>query len=150
MNAFKKMLAASAWLTTSAAPTLLAPSSASAHEFWLEPTSFRPTAGTPIGVYVCNGSGYEGWSLPRDARRIEEFVAVGSGGSQPVVGLDGAQPAGLVRLTTPGGYVLAYQSNRAMTVQTDEKFDEYLREKGLDAVLARRIAEGRRGRRVRE
>jgi hypothetical protein len=150
MNAFKKTLAASAWLTTSGAAALLATPTASAHEFWLEPTSFRATAGTPIGVYVCNGSGYEGWSLPRDARRLEEFVAVGSDGSHPVVGLDGAQPAGVVRLTTAGGYVVAYQSNRAMTVQSDDKFDEYLREKGLDAVLARRIAEGHRGGRVRE
>jgi hypothetical protein len=37
-----------------------------------------------------------------------------------------------------------------MTVQPDENFDAYLREKGLDAVLARRTAEGHRGGRVRE
>ena len=123
---------------------------ASAHEFWLEPTAFAVPAGGHIGVYVCNGSGYEGWSLPRDPRRIEEFVAVGPDGSHPVLGLDGSEPAGLVRFAAPGGYVIAYRSNRAMTVQPDEKFDEYLREKGLDAVLARRMAEGHRGGRVRE
>jgi uncharacterized GH25 family protein len=124
--------------------------SASAHEFWLEPTAFTIRAGTPIGVYVCNGSGYEGWALPRDSRRIEEFVAVGTDGSHPVVGMDGADPAGLVRLTVPGGYVIAYQSNRSMTVQTDQKFDDYLREKGLDEILARRNADGRRTGKVRE
>ena len=33
---------------------------ATAHEFWLEPTAYRAPSGTPLGVYVCNGSGYEG------------------------------------------------------------------------------------------
>jgi Domain of unknown function (DUF4198) len=124
--------------------------SASAHEFWLEPTAFTASAGGHIGIYLCNGSGFEGWSLPRDPRRIEEFIAVGPDGAHPVVGLDGSQPAGLVRFTAPGGYVIAYRSNRAMTVQPDEKFDAYLREKGLDAILARRRAEGHSGGRVRE
>jgi len=123
---------------------------ASAHEFWLEPTAFSAPVGGPIGIYVCNGSGFEGWSLPRDPRRIEEFVAVGPDGSHPVVGLDGSEPAGIVRLTGPGSYVLAYRSNRAMTVQPDEKFDAYLREKGLDAVLATRNKERHGGGRVRE
>jgi len=123
---------------------------ASAHEFWLEPTAFNAPAGGPIGIYVCNGSGFEGWSLPRDPRRIEEFVAVGPDGSHPVVGLDGSEPAGIVRLTGAGSYVLAYRSNRAMTVQPDEKFDAYLREKGLDAALATRNKERHGGGRVRE
>ena len=77
-------------------------------------------------------------------------MAVGPDGSHPVVGLDGSEPAGIVRLTGPGSYVLAYRSNRAMTVQPDEKFDAYLREKGLDAVLATRNKERHGGGRVRE
>ena len=66
MSRFKSVLAASALLTASAG--------VSAHEFWLQPTAYRTSAGKPLGVYVCNGSGYEGWSLPRDTRRIEKFV----------------------------------------------------------------------------
>ena len=89
---------------------------ASAHEFWLEPTAFSAPAGGHIVIYLCNGSGFEGWSLPRDPRRIEEFIAVGPDGAHPVVGLDGSQPAGLIRFTTPGGYVSRI-ANRAMTVQ---------------------------------
>jgi uncharacterized GH25 family protein len=123
---------------------------ASAHEFWLEPTAFDTSAGRPIGVYVCNGSGFEGWSLPRDSTRIEEFIAVGPDGSHLVVGHDGTEPAGLVRLTSPGGYVVVFRSNRAMTMQRDEKFDEYLQEKGLDEVLATRSKEGHHGGKVRE
>jgi uncharacterized GH25 family protein len=141
MNSFKVALAACG---------LLAGSTASAHEFWLEPTAFNASAGGPIGIYVCNGSGFEGWSLPRDPRRIEAFVATGPDGAHPVVGLDGSEPAGIVRLTAPGGYVIAYRSNRSMTVQADETFDEYLSEKGLDTILARRKQQGHRGGRVRE
>src|SRR5262245_47085804 len=139
-----------AFLTTLRVVWLVNPIAASAHEFWLEPTAFNAPAGVPIGVYVCNGSGFEGWSLPRDTRRIQEFVAIGPDGAHPVVGLDGKEPAGVVRLVSPGGYVLAYRSNRAMTVQPDQKFDEYLKEKGLDAVLTRRNKEGHHGGQVRE
>lgn len=115
---------------------------ASAHEFWVEPSAFRLEDGERLAVRLCVGDGFDGWSLPRSAGRIEQFTAIGPGGEQPVVGLDGADPAGVVRLATPGFHVIAYRSNRAFQVLTAERFDQHLREKGLDRIAALRDKSG--------
>lgn len=109
---------------------------ASAHEFWLEPSAFTVERGERIGVRLCVGDGFEGWSQARNPARIERFVAAGAAGQQSVVGLDGADPAGALRLTAPGDYVIAYQSDRAFTELPRAEFDAYLRDKGLTRVIA--------------
>lgn len=115
-------------------------SAASAHEFWLEPSTFSVEQGGRIGVRLCVGDGYEGWSQARNPARIDSFVAAGPAGQQPVVGLDGADPAGALRLGARGDYVIAYQSDRAFTELPAVEFDAYLRDKGLDRVIAERPA----------
>lgn len=120
----------------------LAAATSGAHEFWVEPSTFSLEPGGRLGIRLCVGDGFEGWSLARNAERIELFVAAGPAGDQPVVGLDGAEPAGIARLTAPGGYVIAYRSNRAFTEMPPAKFDAYLKDKGLDGIIALR---GRRG-----
>jgi len=116
--------------------------SACAHEFWVEPATFTLESGGRLGIRLCVGDGFEGWSLARNAQRIEKFVATGPAGEQPVVGLDGSEPAGIARLTTPGGYVIAYRSNRAFTEMPTLKFDAYLKDKGLDRIVALRARQG--------
>ena len=56
----------------------------------------------------------------------------------PVVGLDGSDPAGAVRLVAPGGYIVTYRSNRAFTVVPSAEFEQYVSEKGLEKAEARR------------
>jgi uncharacterized GH25 family protein len=123
---------------------------AQAHEFWIEPSSFAISHEKPVGVRLCVADGFEGWSLPRDARRIEEFVAAGPAGIQPIVGLDGSDPAGVARFTAAGLHVVTFRSNRAYTELPAAEFDEYVKEKGLEKIAARPTA--RRGNRqtVRE
>ena len=116
----------------------LAPATAPAHEFWVEPSRFSLEPGERIGVRLCVGDGFEGWSLPRDPRRIEKFVAEGATGAVPVVGLEGSDPAGAVRLVAPGGYIVTYRSNRAFTVVPSADFEQYVSEKGLEKAEARR------------
>ena len=116
----------------------LACAAAGAHEFWVEPAAFALERGGRLDVRLCVGDGLEGWSLARNAQRIEMFVAAGPNGEQPVVGLDGSDPAGIARFTTPGGYVIAYRSNRAFTEMPAAKFDEYLKDKGLEKIIALR------------
>ena len=116
----------------------LGPATASAHEFWVEPTQFSLEPGGRIGVRLCVADGFEGWSLAREARRIEEFVAKGPAGDHPIVGLDGSDPAGVVRLAAAGGYIVTYRSNRALTVVPAADFDRYASEKGLEKIVAGR------------
>ncbi len=113
----------------------LACATACAHEFWVEPSTFTLESGGRLGVRLCVGDGFEGWSLARNAQRIEKFIATGPAGEQPIVGLDGSEPAGIARFTAPGGYVIAYRSNRAFTEMPVEKFDEYLKDKGLEKII---------------
>ena len=116
----------------------LACATAGAHEFWVEPADFTHELGGRLGIRLCVGDGFEGWSLARNAQRIEMFVAAGPAGEQPIVGLDGSEPAGVARFTAPGGYVIAYRSNRAFTEMPAAKFDEYLKDKGLEKIIALR------------
>ena len=123
---------------------------AQGHEFWVEPSTFSLESGKLLGIRLCVGDGFEGWSLARNAERVELFAAAGPAGQQPVVGLDGADPAGVARFPAPGGYVIAYRSNRAFTEMPAAKFEEYLRDKGLENVLALRDKRGERLKSVRE
>lgn len=128
----------------------LAPAGAEAHEFWVEPSAFTLERGDRVDVRLCVGDGFEGWSLARNTQRIEKFVATGPSGEQPLVGLDGSDPAGIARLTAPGGYVIAYRSNRAFTEMPATEFDEYLRDKGLETIAAQRAKRGTSRQKVRE
>ncbi|MGH8203784.1 MAG: DUF4198 domain-containing protein, partial [Steroidobacteraceae bacterium] len=128
----------------------IGPVSAAAHEFWAEPTRFVLATGGAIGVRLCLGDGFEGTSLPRNPARIERFVATGPTGELPVVGLDGADPAGVVRLSATGGYVVAYGSDRAFTEIPEAEFERYAREKGLKRIVAARGAVPARAGKVRE
>jgi len=55
-----------------------------------------------------------------------------------VPGRDGADPAGLVRLPSEGRYVLVYRSNPSTVEMEPADFEDYLREKGLEGVIAQR------------
>ncbi len=128
----------------------LAPAGAHAHEFWVEPSAFTLERGDRVDVRLCVGDGFEGWSLARNTQRIEKFVAAGPSGEQPLVGLDGSDPAGIARLTATGGYVIAYRSNRAFTEMPATEFDQYLRDKGLEKIAAQREKQGMSRQKVRE
>jgi len=128
----------------------LGAATASAHEFWVEPSDFTLEHGGRVGIRLCVGDGFEGWSLARNAQRIEKFIAAGPSGQQPIVGLDGSEPAGVARFTAPGDYVIAYRSNRAFTELPALEFDEYLTDKGLEKIVALRRKQGASQRKVRE
>lgn len=113
-----------------------------AHDFWIEPSAWSPSAATRIGVTLCLGEHFQGWPAERNAARIEEFFAASASGRVPVAGLDGSDPAGSVRFTTPGGYVLGYRSNHAFVEMPPAKFEDYLGEKGLERILALRASAG--------
>lgn len=122
-----------AWLVLACAA-----SPASGHDFWIEPSTYRPRLGQPVGVALRAGDHFQGRPVPRNAERIVKFVSVGPESEKPIPGRDGSDPAGLVRFVRPGTHVLAYRSNRAFTEMEAVKFERYLEEKGLDKVIERR------------
>jgi uncharacterized GH25 family protein len=130
-----------------AATLMLAGSIATAHEFWVEPSTFRPAAGARLDIRLCVGDGIEGWPLPRNEQRIERFETIGRSGKQPLLGIDGADPAGITRLQTSGGYIVAFESKHSLANMPAEQFSAYLKEKGLEQslMLRERRGESQRG-----
>ena len=123
---------AAALVVLSVAPTL------SAHDMWIDPTTFSPEPGTIVGLRLRVGQDLLGDPLPRDPSLINQFVFEDGSGRKPVVGREGADPAGFLRVAMPGMIVVGYRSNPSAIEQTAEKFNQYLKEEGLDAVAALR------------
>src|SRR5689334_25260145 len=84
------------------------PVSLSAHDMWLEPTTFTPGAGRIIAVRLRVGQDMLGDPIPRAASLIDRFVVVDASGTRPVVGRHGAAPAGLLQVPTPDLAIIGY------------------------------------------
>ena len=67
-------------------------------------------------------------------------MIVGPSGERPVLGRDGMDPAGLVRLDAPGIWFVGYRSRPSAVELAPEKFEQYLREEGLEHIIQERVA----------
>jgi hypothetical protein len=113
-----------------------------AHDFWIEPTSFRPEVGATVGVRLMIGQGFRGEALPRNPALIEKFVLVSAGGETEIPGRPADDPAGVVRITAAGLQIVGYRSKDSSVSLEAEKFESYLREEGLEAIVAERARRG--------
>src|SRR5882762_977957 len=116
-----------------------------AHDMWIEPTTFSPESGQVVGVRLRVGQDLLGDPLPRDPALINQFVVEDKAGRKPVVGRDGSDPAGFVHVAVPGLLVIGYRSNPSTIELAAEKFNQYLKEEGLDAVAALRVRRNESG-----
>src|SRR5262245_41199673 len=122
----------------SVAAIALSRAPAFAHDLWIEPTTFSPQPGQLVGVGLRVGQDLVGESLLREPALVNQFVFVDAAGRKPVAGRVGDDPAGSLRVATPGLLVIGYRSNPSAVELTAEKFNQYLKEEGLDAVAALR------------
>ena len=121
-----------------AAMTILLGGTLAAHDMWIEPLSFSPQPGEILALKLRVGQDLLGDPLPRDSSLIKQFVVEDSEGRKPVVGRDGGNPAGFVRVPSPGLLVIGYSSNPSRVELTAEKFNQYLKDEGLDNIAALR------------
>ena len=121
-----------------------------AHDMWIDPTTFSPESGQIVGVRLRVGQDLLGDPLPRDPALINQFVFEDAGGRKSLVGRDGADPAGFLRVAMPGLLVIGYRSNPSAVELTAEKFNQYLRDEGLDAVAALRARRNEMGAKAHE
>jgi hypothetical protein len=117
----------------------------SAHDMWIEPSTFSPEVGELVAVRLRVGQDLLGDPLPRDPALVNQFVVEDALGRKPVVGRPGADPAGVLRVAAPGLLIVGYSSNPSRVEMSAEKFDQYLKEEGLDAVAAVRARRGQTG-----
>ena len=131
---------------------LLAAQPASAHQFWLEPSTYRPAIGQEIGVGVSLGDVfYQGLRTHRSDEDIIKFVAHGPSGQTPVAGNAGDSPIGKIAFSKAGIYILEFV-DRAHFVEIADAplFEKYLVGEGLDQASALRKQRGQTGKPGRE
>jgi uncharacterized GH25 family protein len=121
-----------------------------AHDMWIVPTTFSPGAGQIVGVGLRVGQDLLGDPIPRDPALINQFVFEDAAGRKALVGRDGSDPAGFLRVAMPGLIVIGYHSKPSAVELTPDKFNQYLQEEGLDEVAATRAARHQTGAAARE
>lgn len=121
-----------------------------AHDLWIEPATFFPGTGAIVALKLRVGQDLLGDPVPRDPSLIKQFVYEDATGRKPVVGRDGADPAGFLRAEAAGVLVVGYHSNPSAVTLTAEKFNQYLKEEGLDAIAALRARRNETGAPARE
>lgn len=111
---------------------LLAAPVALGHEFWIEPSDFRPPVGSVVAARVMVGENFFGEAKLRDDTHIVRFEIVGPEGGNPMVGRPGSEPAGLARIAAPGVHLVGYESHPRNVSLEGAKLDQYIREEGLE------------------
>ena len=114
-----------------------------AHDFWIEPTSFRPEVGSLVGFSLRVGQSFRGDPVPLNPDKVVKFVTLPAAGAEtPVDGVPGSDPAGRVRIVAPGYVIAGYRSNPSNLELPPDKFEAYLKEEGLEKVIATRARRG--------
>jgi len=118
--------------------------SAAAHDFWVEPESFRPVAGAKVPLHLHVGADFKGDSALFNAEQFNRYIVNGPSGDKPVDGRLGDDPAGSITIAGPGLYAVIYDSKK-FEVSFDDftKFADYLKDEGLERNLI--VAKARAG-----
>jgi hypothetical protein len=118
------LLSALGWLTP-----------AQAHDFWIEPASFRPAVGTEVPLRLFVGQDFVGEPTVYLPDTFERYVVVGPDGERHIAGIPGDDPAGRFTVVRPGAHVVAYRSTLfTVTFDTPAEFEQYLEKEGLERV----------------
>jgi Domain of unknown function (DUF4198) len=107
-----------------------------AHDFWIEPSTFSPTPGQPVVLRLRVGTHFLGDPVARDSQLLKRFVAWSARGEVAVPGLEGRDPAGVLRVFPEDGLiVVGYESRPSLTTMDAETFETFVVEEGLDRRL---------------
>jgi len=109
---------------------------ARAHDFWIEPSTFRPAVGQMVSTSLRVGQEFIGEPIPRSAQFIDSFVVREGTKEKEVIGFENRDPAGYIRVEQPGLAVIGYRS-KANPLELDAaKFEEFLKNEGLESISA--------------
>ena len=125
------------------AAALFAARVASAHDFWIEPSSFHPAVGETVTAGLRVGEKLQGDPVPRIPPLIQRFVMRSGGAESPMIGRPGSDPAGAARVAAAGLHWIGFQSTASSLILDAPKFETYLREEGLERLIPQKKAENR-------
>lgn len=110
---------------------------AQAHDFWIEPGSFRPTPGQTVPLHLYVGQDFAGESNIYWPEGFERYALHDAGGQTPVAGVPGDDPAGHFSLRRAGLGIVAYHSRfKDVNFEERARFEAYLDKEGLERVRA--------------
>jgi hypothetical protein len=98
--------------------------------------------GSEVLARLVVGQRFRGEPLPRNPAMIVKFVLATASGERPVLGRAADEPAGSIRIEDPGLQLIGYRSLNNPLSQEPAKFEEYLREEGLEKVIEARARRG--------
>jgi len=133
-----------------AAALLLGAGDLHAHDFWIEPSTFHPPPGSTVAVGLRVGQNFVGDPVPRIGSSIAQFVVRQAGTEEPVNGLQNIDPAGWLRADGQSTAVIVYCSTGSFVELPAEKFEDYLRQEGLERIIESRARRGQSDRPGRE
>lgn len=112
-----------------------------AHDYWFEPERLVAAPDETVVVRLLVGEKLQAEEERSfELARIKRLELAGPKGRRDVSGefTEGAKPFGAVRLDTPGWHVLAMERAASSITLEADKFDEYLKEEGLEHVIGER------------
>lgn len=126
---------------------------ASAHEFWLTPSSFSPAKGSPVDLSLLVGEFYTGELVGVTASHAASVRLFSAANEQDItsgIPRDRMLPGLRLSLPSSGTHLLAYDSHPSEVVLSADKFHAYLHDEGLDAIILQRQANGSASKEARE
>jgi hypothetical protein len=119
---------------------------ARSHEFWLLPDRFALAAPGDIDLALAVGENFQGETVGFSSALLAQFQHISRAGRvdlRPQVGPEGVAPSWRLALPRPGTHLVAITTHPSEIELPADKFNEYLRTEGLDAVLRQRERSGR-------
>ncbi len=116
----------------------------SAHEFWLEPNSYFAEVGQPVRINLRVGENFTGEKWDAGKSRIIYFASFCR--KKETTWFNMLQKRGLdsldCRFSEAGTHLVVLKTNSKFIELEAEKFNDYLKEDGLDLALNARILRG--------
>ncbi len=117
-------------------------SSLLAHDFWIEPSTFRPALGQNVAVALRVGQDFLGDPVPRSTELFDTFTVRDAAGERNVFGFERRDPAGILRFDAPGLAIIGYRSKGNPLELPAAKFEEFLKLEGLERISTLRASRG--------
>lgn len=111
---------------------------ARAHEFWIEPESFRPSPGAKVPVRLFVGQYFKGNSMPWLTESFERFTFADAKGTENFRSVLGDDPAGTLTVRAAGRLWIVLRSGYFdLTYDKPGEFDAFLAKEGIGHLVPR-------------